>query len=253
MPDIVTDGMLVAGDAAGLTLAAGIWLEGVNFAIGSGAAAGETAVQALARGDVTAAGLQGYRTRLEQGFVLADHRKLRRVPLAPAVRAGAAPLPGDGVPTSPRSCSPSATRRRSRAWAASGGTSCAGPGCGCATSPATPGRHGGAMAEPTEPAARVAAEPIPSMSFEDRMATVEFRIAPDAHIVVDGDSCRGCTTRACVHVCPANLFAPTADGGILFNYEECFECGSCYLVCNEAGAITWTYPEGGHGVVFHRS
>ena len=80
MPDIVTDGMLVAGDAAGLTLAAGIWLEGVNFAIGSGAAAGETAVQALARGDVTAAGLQGYRTRLEQSFVLADHRKLRRVP-----------------------------------------------------------------------------------------------------------------------------------------------------------------------------
>jgi electron transfer flavoprotein-quinone oxidoreductase len=80
MPEIVTDGMLVAGDAAGLTLAAGIWLEGVNFAIGSGAAAGETAVHALARGDVTAAGLQGYRTRLEQSFVLADHRKLRRVP-----------------------------------------------------------------------------------------------------------------------------------------------------------------------------
>jgi len=24
-------------------------------------------------------------------------------------------------------------------------------------------------------------------------------------------------------------------------------------VCNEEGAITWTYPEGGHGVVFHRS
>jgi ferredoxin like protein len=91
------------------------------------------------------------------------------------------------------------------------------------------------------------------LAFEDRMATVEFRVSPLPHIVVDGDTCRGCTTRACVYVCPANLFAPTADGGILFNYEECFECGSCYLVCNGAGAITWTYPEGGHGVVFHRS
>ena len=45
----------------------------------------------------------------------------------------------------------------------------------------------------------------------------------------------------------------TADGGILFNYEQCFECGTCYLVCNEAGAITWTYPDGGHGVAFRRS
>ena len=65
------------------------------------------------------------------------------------------------------------------------------------------------------------------------------------------DVCRSCTTQACVTACPANLFAPTADGGILFNYEECFECGTCYMVCNREGAITWTYPDGGHGVVFH--
>ena len=58
---------------------------------------------------------------------------------------------------------------------------------------------------------------------------------------------------ACVVACPANLFVPTADGGILFNYEQCFECGTCYLVCNGEGAISWTYPEGGHGVVFQRS
>jgi electron transfer flavoprotein beta subunit len=48
-----------------------------------------------------------------------------------------------------------------------------------------------------------------------------------------------------VVACPANLFVPTSDGGILFNYEQCFECGTCYLVCNVEGAITWTYPEGG--------
>ena len=38
MPTLAGDGLLVAGDAAGMTLAAGIWLEGVNFAIGSGLA-----------------------------------------------------------------------------------------------------------------------------------------------------------------------------------------------------------------------
>ena len=46
---------------------------------------------------------------------------------------------------------------------------------------------------------------------------------------------------------------PMADGGILFNYEQCFECGTCYMVCNTEGALTWSYPEGGYGVVFRRS
>ena len=80
MPEIVTDGMMVAGDAAGLCLAAGIWLEGVNFAISSGAAAAETAVEALDHGDTSAFALDGYRRRLDESFVLRDHRKLRRAP-----------------------------------------------------------------------------------------------------------------------------------------------------------------------------
>jgi electron transfer flavoprotein-quinone oxidoreductase len=80
MPEVVADGLLVAGDAAGLCLAAGIWLEGVNFAIGSGAAAGESALDALCSGDTSADGLAGYRRRLDASFVLRDHKKLRRAP-----------------------------------------------------------------------------------------------------------------------------------------------------------------------------
>ncbi len=80
MPSLVADGLLVAGDAAGLCLAAGIWLEGVNFAIASGAAAGETAAEALRTGATDAAGLAGYRRRLDNSFVLQDHKKLRRAP-----------------------------------------------------------------------------------------------------------------------------------------------------------------------------
>jgi electron transfer flavoprotein-quinone oxidoreductase len=80
MPRLSTDGMLVTGDAAGLCLAAGIWLEGVNFAIASGAAAGEAAVEAIDAGDTSETGLAGYRRRLESSFVLKDHRKLRRAP-----------------------------------------------------------------------------------------------------------------------------------------------------------------------------
>jgi electron transfer flavoprotein-quinone oxidoreductase len=80
IPELTADGLLVAGDAAGMTLAAGIWLEGVNFAIGSGAAAGRAAARALGAGDVSAAGLASYRKDLEGSFVLADHKRLRKAP-----------------------------------------------------------------------------------------------------------------------------------------------------------------------------
>ena len=98
----------------------------------------------------------------------------------------------------------------------------------------------------------VSAHQWPEVSFEDRLGTVQFDISPKAHITIDDDTCRGCSTRQCVVACPANLFVPTSDGGILFNYENCFECGTCYMVCNN-GSVRWSYPEGGHGVVFRRS
>ncbi len=80
IPQLAGDGMLVAGDAAALCLAAGIWLEGVNFAMASGIAAGEAAGEALTAGDTSRAGLAGYERRLSDSFVLRDHRKLRRAP-----------------------------------------------------------------------------------------------------------------------------------------------------------------------------
>lgn len=80
MPELHTDGMLVAGDAACMCLAAGLWLEGVNFAIGAGEIAGQMAVEAVRDNDMSAAKLSGYDKRLENSFVLADHRKLADAP-----------------------------------------------------------------------------------------------------------------------------------------------------------------------------
>ncbi len=80
MPQMTGDGILIAGDAAAMCLAAGIWLEGVNFAMASGIYAGEATVEALASGDLSATGLAGYERRLNDTFVLRDHRKLRRAP-----------------------------------------------------------------------------------------------------------------------------------------------------------------------------
>ncbi len=80
MPRLTGDGILVAGDAAAMCLAAGIWLEGVNFAMASGMYAAQAAAEAVRAGDTTRAGLEGYERRLRSTFVLRDHRKLRRAP-----------------------------------------------------------------------------------------------------------------------------------------------------------------------------
>ena len=80
MPKMVADGLLVAGDAAALCLAAGIWLEGVNFAMASGMYAGQSAAQAMTAGNTTATGLQSYTKKLNETFVLKDHKKLRKIP-----------------------------------------------------------------------------------------------------------------------------------------------------------------------------
>jgi electron transfer flavoprotein-quinone oxidoreductase len=80
MPKLARQGFMVAGDAAGLCLAAGIWLEGMNYAIGSGMAAAETATEALDRGDFSEAALSGYQKRLDRSYVLQDFRRFQGVP-----------------------------------------------------------------------------------------------------------------------------------------------------------------------------
>ncbi len=81
MPTLGAPGLLVAGDAAAFCLAAGIWLEGVNFAMGSGMLAGEVVDRAMTGGVVAGGDLPDrYRRALAGTFVLKDHRKLRRAP-----------------------------------------------------------------------------------------------------------------------------------------------------------------------------
>jgi electron transfer flavoprotein-quinone oxidoreductase len=82
LPRLGCTGMLVAGDAAALCLAAGLWLEGVNFAMASGMAAADAALDALASGrsDRLVAMPAQYRQALERTFVLRDHRRLRDAP-----------------------------------------------------------------------------------------------------------------------------------------------------------------------------
>ncbi len=216
MPVMATDGMLVAGDAAAMTLAAGLWLEGVNFAIGSGLAAGRAIDRAIAAGDCSAVGLASYRADLEGQFVLADHKRLRKAPglvlseriqqrypglvcdlvegmftvTNPDPQAGGPPdHPGGGGQA--RGQAPADGRRR------------------------RPGREDLRVSRPAG---------APGSQSGDGWPLAGHRLrGPDGHRRVPGrapgptswstrDVCRSCTTQACVTACPANLFAPTVGG-----------------------------------------
>jgi electron transfer flavoprotein-quinone oxidoreductase len=71
------DGIMVTGDAAGLSLNMGLTVRGMEFAIASGVMAGEVAVNALDKGDTSAQFLSQYETKLKQSFVLRDMELFR--------------------------------------------------------------------------------------------------------------------------------------------------------------------------------
>ncbi|MCX5841337.1 MAG: FAD-dependent oxidoreductase [Deltaproteobacteria bacterium] len=80
MPKLYADGILVAGDAAAMVLGTGLILEGANFAMAAGVAAGETVIQAREKGDFTASTLGHYETLLKDRFVLKDLNTFRHAP-----------------------------------------------------------------------------------------------------------------------------------------------------------------------------
>ncbi len=77
IPRLFTDGIMVAGDAAGLCYTNGINLEGINLAMASGALAAETAVAALEAGNYSARALSAYQKKLEESFVIKDMKTFR--------------------------------------------------------------------------------------------------------------------------------------------------------------------------------
>ncbi|MCL4440145.1 MAG: ferredoxin [Firmicutes bacterium] len=85
------------------------------------------------------------------------------------------------------------------------------------------------------------------VDISQRLKFSRYRLDRQAHIEVDYVKCRRCTHRACLTACPAQCYLAHAENGVLFNYEGCLECGTCYVIC-DLGALKWNYPKGGCGV-----
>ncbi|NLI94120.1 MAG: FAD-dependent oxidoreductase [Peptococcaceae bacterium] len=71
LPQLYSDGFLIAGDAAGMVVNRGFTVRGMDYAILSGIAAAETADQAIEAGTFTKSFLQNYETKLKK-MVLKD-------------------------------------------------------------------------------------------------------------------------------------------------------------------------------------
>jgi len=80
VPELYTDGMLVAGDAAALCYNNGLNLEGMNLAITSGSLAAETVIEVRKTGDYSARSLALYKEKLGASHALKDLKSFRHAP-----------------------------------------------------------------------------------------------------------------------------------------------------------------------------
>jgi electron transfer flavoprotein-quinone oxidoreductase len=80
VPRLVTDGMVVVGDAAGLTLNMGISVRGMDFALTSGVMAAQALLRAREQADFSSASLTYYETLLKESFVWQDLKTFQHMP-----------------------------------------------------------------------------------------------------------------------------------------------------------------------------
>ncbi len=72
------NGVIVVGDAAGMVLNAGLYIEGINFALESGRIAGEAAKKVLESNDYTKKSTKIYKEKLKESFVYQDLKTFKR-------------------------------------------------------------------------------------------------------------------------------------------------------------------------------
>jgi electron transfer flavoprotein-quinone oxidoreductase len=79
IPQLVTDGLLLVGDAAHFVNSS-FYHEGTNLAMASGVMAAETILEAKQKGDFSRKALQRYEERLRESFVMKDLERYQGVP-----------------------------------------------------------------------------------------------------------------------------------------------------------------------------
>ena len=237
IPKYVFDGCLVAGETAGLCMNMGYQVRGMDFAVASGRMAGEAAVEAIDKGDVSEAGLSSYRTKME----------------APSSSRTSRPSPSG--PTSWR-LGPHVHR-------------VPGHGQGRLQHHVQRGRKTPEAADEAHDAHREAARAVqarqgserrgegPMSGICDITVNVDEFLAIDkyevdeesAHIELADDPDIE-EFKKLVRVCPAALYKIDENGATSFDYAGCLECGTCRIACGDTIVKKWENPQPTMGVEY---
>jgi electron transfer flavoprotein-quinone oxidoreductase len=80
IPELVWNGVLIAGDAAGFVMNLGYTIRGMDLAIESGRLAAKAILKAKEKGDFSMDGLSVYMTLLERSFIMRDLKHYQNMP-----------------------------------------------------------------------------------------------------------------------------------------------------------------------------
>ncbi len=80
LPELIRDGVMLTGDAAGLCMNLGFNVRGMDLAIAAGEAAAKAVLKAKESNDFSAAGLASYQTLLDESFVMQDMKLYKNAP-----------------------------------------------------------------------------------------------------------------------------------------------------------------------------
>ncbi len=90
------------------------------------------------------------------------------------------------------------------------------------------------------------------VTLDARLGLDKYEIdAEQSHIQIDQAHCQTCELKPCLTVCPAAVYQ-LVEARVTARYENCLECGTCQLACDNGGnkGLTWRNPQGGFGIRF---
>jgi electron-transferring-flavoprotein dehydrogenase len=230
------DGGLIAGDAGGFLNS--MRLKGIHLAMRTGMLAAETAFDAVVAGDVSAARLAEYQTRIDAGPVRAElfpvrnvHQAFEHGLFAGLLFAGAAVALRGWWPGTLRGRA-GHVRMKTLAW-----------------------DHG----SPIESRQTSNAAPLERGLTFDKLTNVHYSGTAHeedqpSHLLVHTEVCSSICGpeygHPCTRFCPANVYEimrePDGTPRLQINASNCVHCRTCDIM-DPYQVITWVPPEGGGG------
>ena len=252
VPQLFGDGWVICGDAGQLNNA--VHREGSNLAMTSGRMAGEAIFQIKSRRDkMTADNLSLYKKMLDESFVMKDLKKHKDMPGLLHTQASNLFLTYpqlvskamenfvrvDGTPKIDKEKDTVRRFRKARGLRPDRRRD--------------PHRARVALKLTPHPASRRDTDGCRSAIPEGRREALHeplyrrFRSA-----AYRGLAAREAVEKPAGHDAsvPGRLLFTVETGQVELTADGCLECGTCRVLCEESGEITWNYPRGGYGILF---